>query len=206
MILAASNPLSTQDDVAASLVEDYEIPVFAIRGEDLGQTVHAADADRALPGEVIEAHVLQFDPSFDRRHRPGIRLVVQVGLCVEQPKDSLRPCDRALDVGPQQGDLLDGLVEALHVGQEGDHRADRDGASGIATPNGPAFDQQACAQQHCGGFHRQYRHLLGTFARAGIPEQHRRTHARRRVAATRAGRHRGGLGLRVHPGGPQRPP
>ncbi len=32
--LCASNPLSTQDDVAASLVKHYEIPVFAIRGED----------------------------------------------------------------------------------------------------------------------------------------------------------------------------
>lgn len=33
-VLIASNPLSTQDDVAASLVADYGIPVFAIRGED----------------------------------------------------------------------------------------------------------------------------------------------------------------------------
>ncbi len=33
-ILCASNPLSTQDDVAASLVKNYEIPVFAIRGID----------------------------------------------------------------------------------------------------------------------------------------------------------------------------
>lgn len=32
--LCASNPLSTQDDVAASLVKDYGIPVFAIKGED----------------------------------------------------------------------------------------------------------------------------------------------------------------------------
>lgn len=32
--LCASNPLSTQDDVAASLVYDYGIEVFAIRGED----------------------------------------------------------------------------------------------------------------------------------------------------------------------------
>ena len=32
--LVASNPLSTQDDVAASLVKDYDIPVFAIKGED----------------------------------------------------------------------------------------------------------------------------------------------------------------------------
>jgi adenosylhomocysteinase len=34
LVLCASNPLSTQDDVAASLVKDYEIPVFAIKGED----------------------------------------------------------------------------------------------------------------------------------------------------------------------------
>jgi len=32
--LCASNPLSTQDDVAASLVRDYNIPTFAIKGED----------------------------------------------------------------------------------------------------------------------------------------------------------------------------
>ena len=34
VFLCASNPLSTQDDVASALVEFYEIPVFAIKGED----------------------------------------------------------------------------------------------------------------------------------------------------------------------------
>jgi adenosylhomocysteinase len=34
IVLCASNPLSTQDDVAASLVRDYNIPVFAIKGEN----------------------------------------------------------------------------------------------------------------------------------------------------------------------------
>ncbi len=34
VVLCASNPLSTQDDVAASLVLDSHIPVFAIKGED----------------------------------------------------------------------------------------------------------------------------------------------------------------------------
>ncbi len=34
LALCASNPLSTQDDVAASLVQDYGISVYAIRGED----------------------------------------------------------------------------------------------------------------------------------------------------------------------------
>ncbi|MBD2101893.1 adenosylhomocysteinase [Leptolyngbya sp. FACHB-261] len=33
-LLIASNPLSTQDDVAASLVADHGIPVFALKGED----------------------------------------------------------------------------------------------------------------------------------------------------------------------------
>ena len=34
VVLCASNPLSTQDDVAASLVRDYSISTFAIKGED----------------------------------------------------------------------------------------------------------------------------------------------------------------------------
>ncbi len=34
LVLCASNPLSTQDDVAASLMADYGIPVYAIKGED----------------------------------------------------------------------------------------------------------------------------------------------------------------------------
>lgn len=34
VVLCASNPLSTQDDVAAALVAHEEIPVFAIKGED----------------------------------------------------------------------------------------------------------------------------------------------------------------------------
>jgi adenosylhomocysteinase len=33
-VLCSSNPLSTQDDVAASLVTHYEIPTYAIKGED----------------------------------------------------------------------------------------------------------------------------------------------------------------------------
>ncbi|MBL7199334.1 MAG: adenosylhomocysteinase [Anaerolineae bacterium] len=34
LVFCASNPLSTQDDVTASLVADYGIPTFAIKGED----------------------------------------------------------------------------------------------------------------------------------------------------------------------------
>jgi adenosylhomocysteinase len=45
LVLCASNPLSTQDDVAASLVVNEEIPVFAVKGEDnktYYQHIHAA--------------------------------------------------------------------------------------------------------------------------------------------------------------------
>jgi adenosylhomocysteinase len=34
IVLCASNPLSTQDEVAAALVEEFEVSVFAIKGED----------------------------------------------------------------------------------------------------------------------------------------------------------------------------
>ncbi|HDZ24799.1 MAG TPA: adenosylhomocysteinase, partial [Desulfobacteraceae bacterium] len=34
VVVCASNPLSTQDDVAASLVADDEVPVYSIKGED----------------------------------------------------------------------------------------------------------------------------------------------------------------------------
>ncbi|HEX9256195.1 MAG TPA: adenosylhomocysteinase, partial [Candidatus Angelobacter sp.] len=34
VVLCASNPLSTQDDVASALVRDFGIPVYAIKGEN----------------------------------------------------------------------------------------------------------------------------------------------------------------------------
>src|SRR5438876_12422550 len=34
VVLCASNPLSTQDDVAAALVDEYDVSVFAIKGDD----------------------------------------------------------------------------------------------------------------------------------------------------------------------------
>jgi adenosylhomocysteinase len=49
LALCASNPLSTQDDVAAALVSEYSIPVFAVRGEDTGtyyRHIQAALAQR----------------------------------------------------------------------------------------------------------------------------------------------------------------
>ena len=46
VVLTASNPLSTQDDVAASLVNHFEIPTFAIKGEN--NTVYYKHISAAL--------------------------------------------------------------------------------------------------------------------------------------------------------------
>lgn len=46
VVICASNPLSTQDDVAASLVVNYEIPVYAIKGED--KTTYFSHIEAAL--------------------------------------------------------------------------------------------------------------------------------------------------------------
>ena len=46
LVLVASNPLSTQDDVAASLVQDFGIRVYAIKGED--RDTYYAHLDAAM--------------------------------------------------------------------------------------------------------------------------------------------------------------
>lgn len=53
--ICASNPLSTQDDVAASLVKDHKIPTFAIKGED-NKTYyrHIVDAISAGPNVTMD--------------------------------------------------------------------------------------------------------------------------------------------------------
>jgi adenosylhomocysteinase len=55
VVLCASNPLSTQDDVAASLVKNSGIPVFAIKGED-NKTYykHIMDALSFKPGMTMD--------------------------------------------------------------------------------------------------------------------------------------------------------
>lgn len=54
-LLIASNPLSTQDDVAASLVSDYGIPVFAIKGESTDTyRRHVSTALEFAPDVIID--------------------------------------------------------------------------------------------------------------------------------------------------------
>jgi adenosylhomocysteinase len=55
LVLCASNPLSTQDDVAASLVKDFGVKVFAIRGEDRKTYyAHIAAACRHRPSVTMD--------------------------------------------------------------------------------------------------------------------------------------------------------
>ena len=54
-VLVASNPLSTQDDVAAALVKYHNIPVFAIAGESVEQyKAHIKEAINHNPDLIIE--------------------------------------------------------------------------------------------------------------------------------------------------------
>jgi adenosylhomocysteinase len=52
LALCASNPLSTQDDVAAALVSEYNIPVFAIRGADTETYYHHIQATLAQRPQI----------------------------------------------------------------------------------------------------------------------------------------------------------
>ena len=55
LVLCASNPLSTQDDVAASLVKDFGVKVYAVRGEDRDTYYgHIAAACRHRPSITMD--------------------------------------------------------------------------------------------------------------------------------------------------------
>jgi len=59
VVLCASNPLSTQDDVAASLSKDFGIPTFAIRGE------HRATYYKHINAAIDHKPVITFDDGAD---------------------------------------------------------------------------------------------------------------------------------------------
>ncbi len=52
VFICASNPLSTQDDVAASLVKDLKVPVFAIKGEDTQTYYRHIDSVLAIRPDI----------------------------------------------------------------------------------------------------------------------------------------------------------
>ncbi|MDR2104629.1 MAG: adenosylhomocysteinase [Deferribacteraceae bacterium] len=73
-VLVASNPLSTQDDAAASLVEDFGVPVSAIRGENNDQYYsHIKSAIEHSPhitmddGADLVSEILKNHPSLHKQ-------------------------------------------------------------------------------------------------------------------------------------------
>ena len=74
--LCASNPLSTQDDTAASLVRDFGIEVFAITGEDLDTYNAHIDAVVATNPQIIMDDGADLDTALHTRHADKLAGVI----------------------------------------------------------------------------------------------------------------------------------
>jgi adenosylhomocysteinase len=79
VVLCASNPLSTQDDVAASLVKDFKIPVFAVCGE--GRKTYYKHINAAISHKPV----ITFDDGADlvnemhtRRKKDAARIIASM--------------------------------------------------------------------------------------------------------------------------------
>ncbi|MHC4061255.1 MAG: adenosylhomocysteinase, partial [Planctomycetota bacterium] len=79
VVLCASNPLSTQDDAAASLVKDFKIPVFAICGES--RTTYYKHINAAIDHQPV----MTFDDGADlvnemhaRRKKDAHRIIASM--------------------------------------------------------------------------------------------------------------------------------
>ncbi len=66
--LCASNPLSTQDDIAAALVSYYEMPVYAIKGESNEQ--YNSHMDSVLDIQPAHHHGRWHGPGCHVAHQP----------------------------------------------------------------------------------------------------------------------------------------
>lgn len=79
VVLCASNPLSTQDDVAASLVKDFQIPVFAIRGENRGTYYrHINDAIDHKPVITLDDGADLVNELHTRRKKDAPRIIASM--------------------------------------------------------------------------------------------------------------------------------
>ncbi|MEA2040236.1 MAG: adenosylhomocysteinase [Thermodesulfobacteriota bacterium] len=90
VVVCASNPLSTQDDVAASLVADDDIPVFSIKGED-----HATYYSHILSALKHRPHLTMDD---------GADLVSSIHFIALDKLDDLEPSvkDWALELTQEE--------------------------------------------------------------------------------------------------------
>lgn len=74
--LCASNPLSTQDDTAASLVRDFGIKVFAIAGEDDETYTSHIDAVIATYPQIIMDDGADLDTALHTRHKDKLSTII----------------------------------------------------------------------------------------------------------------------------------
>ncbi len=74
--LCASNPLSTQDDTAASLVRDFGIDVFAIAGEDTTTYTAHIDTVVATDPQIIMDDGADLDTALHTRHTSKLAGVI----------------------------------------------------------------------------------------------------------------------------------
>ena len=132
-----------------------------------GDLVQHRHALLVLMGDFVE-----LDPALDLGHGFGVGFIDNGGLFIQDGEDAFGACDGVLDIGPQHGDLLDGLVEALDVGQEGDDQAQGDSGAeqGLSLEQVPAADAGDDGQRDIReGFQRRsQRRGVGDGAHVGI--------------------------------------
>ncbi|BAT71775.1 adenosylhomocysteinase [Thermosulfidibacter takaii ABI70S6] len=125
--LCASNPLSTQDDVAASLVKDFGIPVFAIRGEDRDTYYeHIWQCLRRMPHIVMDdgadltstLHMIAFG-EVENLPEPVKKGLQSMGCTVDNiPQGQCRSCVSEAMMGTGLGSFADELVVNVIGGTE----------------------------------------------------------------------------------------
>src|SRR2546429_8735620 len=117
--LCASNPLSTQDDVAAHLVKDHGIKVFAIKGEDhetYYEHIRAALANRAD---------ITMDDGADlvgALHMIALNRLDDLAPPVRQWVETLSAADRKSPVAGivgSAGETTDGVIRPKAMAEEG---------------------------------------------------------------------------------------
>ena len=114
--LCASNPLSTQDDTAASLVRDFGIKVFAVTGEDMDTYRRHIDAVIATNPQIIMDDGADLDTALHTKFPEKLEGVI-FGLYAKE------------DILSQQGEVLvekDTLLEKKATDEKGQLTFDSD--------------------------------------------------------------------------------
>lgn len=103
VVLAASNPLSTQDEVAAALVKHYDIPVYAIHGED-----HKTYYKHLAAALDFQPHITM-DDGADLINELHKLKITAAGLVPADKKGSVKVAGRGYRVTNRQGDTWEFL-------------------------------------------------------------------------------------------------